>query len=393
MTVATMRALFKRDANGSMRTWHVERDCPNARYRVLHGIVGGATVETGWVQVQGNTLRSPAEQCAAEVEALYKHRLKTDYFETQSEAMAGPRHLEPMLAKGFDAAGKRLSLMGQRDPSTGKAAWLCQPKLDGIRALAKADGLYSRSGEKFLTTGMVEEALAPLFRADPDLVLDGELYNHAYHDRFNELSGLVRKGMNAKSPPTADELAIVHSMLQYHVYDVPSHPGGQAERILHLLGLDLDTPLVHPVETVEVLNEHSDRTDLALYERFLSEGYEGAMYRLASAPYQYGRRPWDLLKRKEFITREFPIKRVEEGEGDWKGKVKRIVYDWDDGREFASGLRMSMADAEAWWNRLDGDGADGCPAFATVRFMPPPAGAVPRVAVAIDFHGPNGRRD
>lgn len=374
--------LYKLDANGRMRVWRMERQ--GAMYRTISGLEDGSQVETGWVTAIANSLRGEVDQAVFEVDAAYKHRLKTDYFATRAEALKGPRHLEPMLAKGWDKAGKKFGMPWE---------WMVQPKLDGIRCLAKADGCYSRSGERFLTTGPIEEALRPLFEADPDLVLDGELYNHEYHDRFNELSGLIRKGMNAKTPPSAEELEQAHSVMQYHVYDMPSHPGDNETRSVFLTMLLLPfhvdaASAIYKVEThLLISDEQADK----LYERWVGEGYEGMMYRRRSALYQYGKRPWDLLKRKEFETREFKIKRVEEGEGDWKGRVKRIVYEWDDGREFASGLRMSRAGAAAWYgHHLAGVALyDSC----TVRFMPPPEGCVPRVAVAIDFHGPEGRRD
>ena len=384
MTVAFMNTLYKKDANGSMRSWQVERDCPNARYRVHHGIVDGATITTGWVNVQGNTLRSPAEQCASEVEALYKHKLKTDYFDSKEATLGGPRHLEPMLAKGWDKIGKKFGMPWE---------WILQPKLDGIRCLAKADGCFSRSGEKFLTTGPIEEALRPLFEANPDLVLDGELYNHEFHDRFNELSGLIRKGMNAKTPPTVEELSMAHSVMQYHVYDMPSHPGEQEERLLTLESLGpLDGKEGKLICQVSSLTCYDEDFEQQCYEGWLEEGYEGMMYRRKSALYQYGKRPWDLLKRKQFETAEFRIKRIEEGEGDWKGRAKRIVFEWHDGREFGSGLR---GDRDGFCKKLFDDWVLGECEYesATVRYMPPPEGAVPRVAVAIDWHGKGGRRD
>lgn len=373
--------LYKLDADGRMRVWRMELGgiLNGASYRTISGLEDGQHVTTGWVTAKANTLRDAHEQARFEVDAAYKYKLKTDYYATREEALKGPRHVEPMLAKGYDKAGNRVSDM---------SLYSAQPKLDGIRAIAKADGMFSRSGERFLTTGVIEEALRPLFASNPDLVLDGELYNHAYHDKFNELSGLIRKGMNAKTPPTAQDLALVHPFIQYHVYDMPSHPGEQRERHVELAEMDWDSPYLHYVETWALSGRQmADQ----LYERWVGEGYEGAMYRLLSAPYEYGKRPWSLLKRKEFETREFKIKRVEEGEGDWKGRVKRIVYEWDDGREFASGLRMSQAGAAAWWgHHLAGvELYDSC----TVRYMPPPEGALPRVAVAIDFHGPEGRRD
>lgn len=375
------KQLFKLDLAGNMRLWWIEKDPNEPLYQINHGVLGGTIITTAWTRVEGNTLRNAMVQRDTEVEALYKHKLKTDYFETEEEADNGPRHTEPMLAKSRDKISAK---------NLGEAwDWIYQPKLDGIRCLAKANGCFSRSGEKFLTTGPIEEALRPLFEANPELILDGELYNHEYHDRFNELSGLIRTGLNAKRAPTASELETAHSIMQYHVYDMPSHPGEQEERVTELVDIIHEVhPLLFFVDTWACSSwpEVQQR-----YEKWVADGYEGMMYRRKKAKYQYGKRTWDLLKSKEFETAEFKIKRVEEGTGDWAGRVKRIVYEWHDGREFASGLRMSRAGAAAWWaHHLAGVDLYS---ICTVRYMPPPEGAVPRVAVAIDFFGPEGRVD
>ena len=53
---------------------------------------------------------------------------------------------------------------------------IAQPKLDGVRCIARKDGLFSRDGNPITTQPHIEAALAPLFAAEPDLVLDGELW-------------------------------------------------------------------------------------------------------------------------------------------------------------------------------------------------------------------------
>ena len=378
--------LYKLDANGSMRAWRVEletresMDVRQGRYRTISGLVDGQHVTTGWVLAKANSLRDCLDQAVFEVDALYKRALKTDYHATEAEALKGPRHVEPMLCKSFDDCKPKV--FGNITD------WDMEPKLDGIRALLTAEGGFSRTGERFLTLRLIQEALADLHYADPTLILDGEIYNHAYHDRFNELSGLIRKGVNSKKPITAEDLAAIEPILQYHIYDVPSHDGTRAERRAFLESLDLDSPYLRLVESTTLTSrEHSEATA----ERHLAEAYEGSVYKRRSAVYQRGRRPWDQLKRKLFETAEFPIVRVEEGEGDWKGKAKRIVFRWDDGREFGSGLRGSMEFAKKLYEEFNAGISDYM--YATVRFMPPPQGCVPRTAVAIDFHGQEGRRD
>ena len=54
-----------------------------------------------------------------------------------------------------------------------------QPKLDGVRCLFTKDGAFSRTGKQFMNVKHIENELQPLFSDYPNLILDGELYNHA----------------------------------------------------------------------------------------------------------------------------------------------------------------------------------------------------------------------
>ena len=53
-----------------------------------------------------------------------------------------------------------------------------QPKLDGVRCLFTKDGAYSRTGKKFMNLRHIEMTLKSFFDKNPDVTLDGELYNH-----------------------------------------------------------------------------------------------------------------------------------------------------------------------------------------------------------------------
>ena len=75
-----------------------------------------------------------------------------------------------------------------------------QPKLDGVRCLFTKDGAYSRTGKKFMNLAHIELALIPFFKQQPDVVLDGELYNHELKNDFEKIISLVRK-----QKPTADD--------------------------------------------------------------------------------------------------------------------------------------------------------------------------------------------
>ena len=68
-----------------------------------------------------------------------------------------------------------------------------QPKLDGVRCLFTKDGAFSRTGKQFMNVKHIENELQPLFSDYPNLILDGELYNHALKNDFEKIISLVRK--------------------------------------------------------------------------------------------------------------------------------------------------------------------------------------------------------
>ena len=64
-----------------------------------------------------------------------------------------------------------------------------QPKLDGVRCLFTAEGAFSRAGNQFMNVEHIEHDLKPVFNKYPNLILDGELYNHGLKNDFEKNSG------------------------------------------------------------------------------------------------------------------------------------------------------------------------------------------------------------
>ena len=89
-----------------------------------------------------------------------------------------------------------------------------QPKLDGVRCLFTKHGAYSRNDKKFMNLAHIELALIPFFKKHPDVVLDGELYNHKLKHDFEKIISLVRK-----QKPTAEDRLNAQHLVQFHVYD------------------------------------------------------------------------------------------------------------------------------------------------------------------------------
>lgn len=353
-----MRTIYKRDSAGRLRVWSQELE--GNRYRTHAGLADGALVVSGWTTCFGKQGRTDEQQAAFEVEANYKHKLTREYHETSSATAGGAHFFKPMLAHKYE------SWQGP--------CW-AQPKLDGIRCIATAAGLFSREGKPIFGVPHIAEALASEFKKNPDLVLDGELYNHEFRDDFGAISSIVRK-----QNPTAAQLASAEALIQYHIYDIPSHNGSFSDRSLALLNLLAGITVnngrlcwvdTRPVPTQEALD--------TLYGKWLEDGWEGQMIRL-DAPYEQ-KRSKSLLKRKEFLSEEFECLAIEEGNGNWAGLAKRVICRLPDGRTFGAGIKGNADRAAELLHERH--------SVVTVQYFMMSPDGVPRFPIVVDFHGDN----
>lgn len=356
--------LFKIDSQGRVRTWRAELD--GSRYRTHAGLHGGKEVTSGWTEAKAASQPTDEAQAEFEVRAAYKHQLDREYRRTIEEArQVGSVFHEPMLAKSY---------------STFPGPRFVQPKLDGIRCIARIEGLFTRQGQEITAVPHIHSVLAPIFEAYPDIILDGELYNHDFRDDFGAISSIVRK-----KNVTAEDLEKAEALMQYHVYDaagIHAHqPFITRQGIVDQLLAELDIEWLVRVETrYAATEEEADK----FYGEFLERGFEGAMYRCPNTPYEVGKRSKALLKRKEFITDEYEVVAIEPGSGNWAGLAKRVVLRLPDGRTFGAGIRGTAERARQLLHEQHKQ--------ATVRFFCLSPDGVPRFPVVIDFHG-DGRRD
>ena len=376
--------IFSRDSKGNIRFWFYEVE--GNLWRGVSGQEGGTEVRSGWTHCEPKSQDTAEEQAIFEANAELNKKLDRKY-RTTVEALDGTdMFIQPMLAHGVDDYDMAVP-------------YYAQPKLDGFRCIFTPDAATTRQGQFYESVDHIAEALIPVFEEYPDLILDGELYNHAYKDNFNELSSLIRKGFKLdkkalKAGITEEQqrenLANLRtSAIEYHVYDIVDPTMPYSDRIGLLEDIFLatwDGPGVYVVPTFLV-----DEDEMAeeLYEQWLSEGYEGLMKRRIDSKYQIGKRSKDLLKWKDFETKEFKLLRIEEGNGNWKGFAKRIVVELEDGTENEAGLRGNQAFAKELLENAD----HYCKGEVTIRFMRQrtPDGKL-RAPVAIDFH-PEGRQD
>ena len=222
---------------------------------------------------------------------------------------------KPMLAHKFDNSRVDWSL-----------PVYIQPKLDGVRCLFTKQGAFSRTGKQFKNLAHIELALIPFFKQNPDVILDGELYNHKLKNDFEKIISLVRK-----QKPTADDRLNAQHLVQFHVYDY--FDGVKYDSYKTRMHQLVNTA-IYDVQIKYVPAYLVDSYNYArkMHADFLEKGYEGSIIRLDGL-YKHGR-SYDLMKFKDFSDAEATIVGYELGKGKRTGTVGKFLMMDDEGVEF-----------------------------------------------------------
>ena len=203
-----------------------------------------------------------------------------------------------------------------------------QPKLDGVRCLITKDGAYSRTGKQFKNLAHIELALIPFFKKQPNIILDGELYNHKLRNDFEKIISLVRK-----QKPTADDRLDAQHLVQFHCYDwfFPNDKYNLVYkyRMDQLNVLDIYDAQIKHVQANRIYNYDDAKL---FHVDMLDKGYEGSIIRL-NGLYKHGR-SYDLMKFKDFSDAEATIIGYEEGKGKRQGTLGKFLMQDDEGNEF-----------------------------------------------------------
>ena len=203
-----------------------------------------------------------------------------------------------------------------------------QPKLDGIRCYITKDGAFSRNHKEFKTIDHIIEAFKPIFKENPNIILDGELYNHQLKDNFNKIISLVRK-----QKPTKNQLLDAEKYIQFHWYDYYDKKNNGPFRLrdtnIKRIIDQLSSRHIVEVPTHDVSILESAKL---WHEDFLKQGYEGSIIRL-NKPYEQ-KRSYNLQKFKDFKDAEATITGWVEGQGKRTGTVGKFIARDHDGIEF-----------------------------------------------------------
>ena len=250
---------------------------------------------------------------------------------------------KPMLAHKFDI---------NRVDYTQPDGYYIQPKLDGVRCLIYLEQdtvvAYSRNNKQFMNVKHIEMALKPFFEQQPDVVLDGELYNHKLKNDFEKIISLVRK-----QKPTEEDRRDAQHLVQFHVYDYfDGVMYNNYKTRMHQLGVsNIYNESIKYVQAYKVNNYDESRI---YHKDFLNQGYEGSILRDGSALYKHGR-SYGLMKFKDFSDAEATIVGYEIGQGKRTGTLGKFLMMDDDGNRFGCppGKGYNYKDMAAMLKNID----------------------------------------
>jgi DNA ligase-1 len=205
-----------------------------------------------------------------------------------------------------------------------------QPKLDGVRCVIQCDNgnvtAWSRTGKQWLNIDHILFNLEPFFKFNPQVVLDGELYNHDLKDDFEKIISCVRK-----TKPTDEHRLESARLVQFHCYDLIGKGmhlpfAKRSEWLQYNL---MQNRCIKRVPTLDVFNEDQAKI---IHHGNLAQGYEGSILRLNTEYHE--KRSHSLRKFKDFHDTEAEIIGWVEGKGKRVGTIGKFLARDADGVEF-----------------------------------------------------------
>ena len=398
--------LYARSKTGAVLTWNIEVE--GNKYRMITGQETGGKTESRWTITSAkNTGQSNAttaeEQAESEALSKWKKKLKSGgYFENVRDIDKPLTFIEPMLAhplisKKTDPKTKKTVIVDRTEFVT--LPVMVDRKYNGMRQVTSSAGPFSRKGEEIKTAPHIYNALTPLFIKIPNLVLDGELYEHEYRHKLNELISIVRT--TAEHKITSELLAKSERIVKYYVYDgygfnlpddvLINFPDGSKLKFPRGMSITEDSPNILRREGLKQLLKGIPHIVVVpyfialtmddariLYGEFIEDGYEGAILRNAKAPYQHFRTN-DLIKLKPYEDMEVIILNIiDPGSGNWGGTGKTALVRMNNGKEFTVTFKGSretaikiLAEKDKWIGQkvtitYNGWTGKGTPNFAQI---------------------------
>lgn len=311
-----MKTLYSKDNKGDLRVWSIYTE--GAEVVVKHGKLGGKVQEKRYSAEGKNQGKSnetaPADQAILESEAKYVKQLKSGYFPDKDDALDF-QEFTPMKANNYKDYSHKITY-----PCLG------QKKLDGMKLMIDKNGqAWSKQGEPIELpshwVGVKEFAINCGG-------LDGEVYAGLKHKEGLSLQKII----SAFRKPNEDT-----PKLQYWVYDIPNDSTMlERSRTISYLHDSKPDSVVLVVGSMLHCTEDAD----TFFENTVKLGYEGVVYRNLASKYEFGKRSYNLIKRKSRQTTESVVQSVEKDRNGW-GILHCKTFE---GIEFKCQMRVDAAE-------------------------------------------------
>lgn len=360
--------LYKKGKKDTVLIWEIEWD--DKSYWTTSGQEGGKMTTTAPTYVTQKNVghaneTSFEEQVAIEVNSKVSKQYDNGYTMTPG----GVDKFEVSLANKYHDRLEKDKL---------DFPYVYQPKLDGIRCYIKLedDGqlhMYSRKHKEFISCPHIikDESLLNVFKQHPDLIMDGELYNHVLKDEFGKICSII-----AKKKLTEEDKILSEKYIRFNCFDcLFSNSPDQTYIIRNNDLFDILTNfkpkyidvvssngIGNYIEAENTLVNTAEEVE-TLIEKYIAEGFEGIMLKKDVA-YLNGRSN-HLLKYKRFKDAEYEIIAFEDGKGNLAGYATTVVCKDTNGTEFRAGVTGNREYCKNLFN--DRNMYKGC--LATIKYQ------------------------
>ena len=333
--------LYEKSSTGKTKHWEISVDsvAEQAIITVNYGAGDSKIRKSEKLIMTGKNIgksneTSAYDQALLEAEATWNQKLDKGY--VQNIADLSKEVLLPMLAQRFQ----------ERKHDIIYPCYI-QPKLDGVRCLAKKINentikYYSRMGKEYTTLEHLTKDLLKVMKIDQ--VLDGEIYSHDY--TFQEAVSFIKK------------LRPESKTLEYYVFDLVNKDTFDmrlADLLIMFKAKDLkhtETKLSDNIKLLKTETVMNEQEVYAKHNEYIKAGYEGIIIRNITGLYSLKKRSKDLQKYKEFKDEEFTITGGVSSAGTETDCIIFNVKNKKD-QEFAVRPRGSFEQRKQWLKNID----------------------------------------
>lgn len=337
------KPLFSRDSKGNIVTWKAKVVNTGNQVDICksYGLLDGQHAITWERNVQGKNIgkaneTTPFEQAILKVESAIKRKKDKGYKSMEDLGIGSLEELDSVLPKYRTDAEGRIKPMKAQQYYRSKKDWkapdgtvyddrkyyymqnphvekepksiitkfpaMAQPKINGVRAtISLFNGqpkILSKEGKDYEIPHILDylrQKTDAFIWDGEDIVLDGELYIHG--EPLQEIASAVKK------------VSLITQRVIYVVFDLAVEDMNQLERWKTLKALHTEhfSDLASPIELIRSVKVPNDKLAQEITDKFISQGYEGSIFRDFNAQYKFGGRPMTMTKLKRTISEEFKI--------------------------------------------------------------------------------------